>query len=138
MAKCKIGIVGVGVMASGTAALAICNAYPTVMYARTAESCEKGIKNVTDCLDDLMAHGLMTEGQRAKALTLLSTTTEYAGLAECSFVIESVPETIAHKSEVMRNLDQCPPVGAIIATVFPKLKDGTGFSARCFAICPVD
>ena len=40
--------------------------------------------------------------------------------------------------EVMRNLDQCPPVGAMIVTAFPKLKDGTGFSARCFAICPVD
>lgn len=40
--------------------------------------------------------------------------------------------------EVMRNLDQVPPVGSIIVTAFPKLKDGTGFSARCFAICPVE
>ena len=40
--------------------------------------------------------------------------------------------------EVMRNLDQCPPVGAMIVTAFPKLRDGVGFSARCFAICPVD
>lgn len=38
--------------------------------------------------------------------------------------------------EVMRNLDQCPPTGAIIICAFPKLKDGVGFSARCFAICP--
>lgn len=38
--------------------------------------------------------------------------------------------------EVMRNLDQCPPVGSIIICSFPKLKDGTGFPARCFAICP--
>lgn len=40
--------------------------------------------------------------------------------------------------EVMRNLDQCPPVGAMIVTAFPKLRDGVGFSARCFAICPND
>ena len=40
--------------------------------------------------------------------------------------------------EVMRNLDQVPPVGSIIVCAFPKLKDGTGFSARCFAICPND
>lgn len=38
--------------------------------------------------------------------------------------------------EVMRNLDQCPPTGAIIVCSFPKLKNGTGFPARCFAICP--
>ncbi|MDO4315936.1 MAG: cyclase family protein, partial [Oscillospiraceae bacterium] len=40
--------------------------------------------------------------------------------------------------EVMRNLDQLPPVGAMIVCAFPKLKDGVGFPARCFAICPVD
>jgi 3-hydroxyacyl-CoA dehydrogenase len=45
MEKCKVGIVGVGVMASGTAALTICNSHPTVMYARTAESCEKGVSS---------------------------------------------------------------------------------------------
>ena len=38
--------------------------------------------------------------------------------------------------EVMRNLDQLPPVGGMIICSFPKLKDGTGFPARCFAICP--
>ncbi len=40
--------------------------------------------------------------------------------------------------EVMRNLDQCPPVGGMIVCAFPKLKNGTGFPARCFAICPVE
>jgi len=40
--------------------------------------------------------------------------------------------------EIMRNLDQLPPVGAVIVCAFPKLKDGVGFSARCFAICPAD
>ena len=40
--------------------------------------------------------------------------------------------------EVMRNLDQVPPVGSIIVCSFPKLKDGVGFPARCFAVCPVD
>ena len=38
--------------------------------------------------------------------------------------------------EVMRNLDQCPPVGGIIVCSFPRLRDGVGFPARCFAIVP--
>lgn len=38
--------------------------------------------------------------------------------------------------EVMRNLDQVPAVGAIIVCSFPRLRDGVGFPARCFAICP--
>lgn len=40
--------------------------------------------------------------------------------------------------EVMRNLDKVPPVGAIIICAFPKIKDGTGSPARCFAIYPAD
>ncbi|MEW9123946.1 MAG: cyclase family protein [Thermotaleaceae bacterium] len=40
--------------------------------------------------------------------------------------------------EVMNNLDQVPPVGSIIFCTFPKVKNATGFPARCFAICPVE
>ena len=40
--------------------------------------------------------------------------------------------------EVMRNLDQLPPKGALIVCAFPLVKDGTGFPARCFAVCPKD
>lgn len=40
--------------------------------------------------------------------------------------------------EVMCNLDKVPPVGAIIFCTFPKVKNATGFPARCFAIYPVD
>lgn len=40
--------------------------------------------------------------------------------------------------EVMRNLDQVPATGSIIVCAFPRLKEGTGFSARCFAICPTE
>lgn len=36
--------------------------------------------------------------------------------------------------EFMRNLDLVPPVGAIIFVTFPKVKKGTGFPARVFAI----
>lgn len=38
--------------------------------------------------------------------------------------------------EMLINLDKCPPKGALIFCSFPKLKDGTGFPARCFALCP--
>ena len=38
--------------------------------------------------------------------------------------------------ELLKNLDKCPAVGALIFTTFPKVKNGAGFTARCFAICP--
>lgn len=38
--------------------------------------------------------------------------------------------------EMLVNLDQCPSTGSVIFCTFPILKSGTGFPARCFAICP--
>jgi kynurenine formamidase len=38
--------------------------------------------------------------------------------------------------EVMANLDQVPPKGALIVVAWPKVKDGLGFPARAFAILP--
>lgn len=36
--------------------------------------------------------------------------------------------------EVMTNLDQVPPTGAIIMCSWPRIKDGVGFPARCIAV----
>jgi kynurenine formamidase len=41
-----------------------------------------------------------------------------------------------YQIELLRNLDQVPPIGALIVCGFPKVVDGAGFTARCFAICP--
>lgn len=97
MPKCQVGVVGTGVMATGTATLLICNRYPAVLYGRTQESCERGLRSVRAALDDLIAAGVLQEAQRDKALTYLSATTAYEDLAGCQFVIESAAETIDTK-----------------------------------------
>jgi kynurenine formamidase len=38
--------------------------------------------------------------------------------------------------ELMANLDQVPPVGAIVFVAFPNVKDGVGFNSRVFAVAP--
>lgn len=38
--------------------------------------------------------------------------------------------------ELLKNLDQCPATGAIIFCTFPQVVGGSGFPARCFAVCP--
>lgn len=43
-----------------------------------------------------------------------------------------------YQIELMRNLDQVPPVGSVIFCGFPRGKDMTGFNARCIAVCPAD
>lgn len=41
-----------------------------------------------------------------------------------------------YQVEFLTNLDQVPESGALIVVTFPKPKDGSGFPARVFAICP--
>lgn len=38
--------------------------------------------------------------------------------------------------ELLVNLDLCPPTGALIFCTFPRVVGGSGFPARCFALCP--
>jgi kynurenine formamidase len=38
--------------------------------------------------------------------------------------------------ELLRNLDQVPATGALIFVTYPNIRDGVGFNARVFAICP--
>lgn len=40
--------------------------------------------------------------------------------------------------EVMRNLDQVPPVGSLIFVGVPKMKDGVGYPARALALVPAE
>ena len=117
MERCNVGVVGTGVMATGTAALLIGNGYPTVMYGRSEESCSRGMNAVTEILDDLIAHGCMSEGQKGKALSLLSVATDYAALSDCAFVIESAAETLETKQEVMAKLEAvCSPAAILTST----------------------
>jgi kynurenine formamidase len=45
-------------------------------------------------------------------------------------------KTNHYQIELLTNLDQVPESGALIVATFPKPKDGSGFPARVFAICP--
>lgn len=41
-----------------------------------------------------------------------------------------------YQIEVMNHLDELPATGAGIICTFPKARDGVGYPARVFAICP--
>lgn len=45
-------------------------------------------------------------------------------------------ESGRYQIELLCNLDQCPPTGSLIFCTFPKVRNGSGFPARCFALCP--
>ena len=117
MELCKVGVVGTGIMGTGTAALLICNRYPTSLLGRTQASCERGLASVRECLDDLIGAGVMTAAQKEQALGYLTVTASYEDLAPCAFVIESTAETLEAKREVLGRLEEvCSPETILTST----------------------
>ena len=41
-----------------------------------------------------------------------------------------------YQIEVMDHLDELPATGSVIFCTFPKVRDGVGYPARVFAVCP--
>lgn len=41
-----------------------------------------------------------------------------------------------YQIEVTDHLDELPATGVIIFCTFPKVRDGVGYPARVFAVCP--
>ena len=41
-----------------------------------------------------------------------------------------------YQMEVMDHLNELPATGAVIFCTFPKVRDGVGYPARVFAVCP--
>ena len=117
MEKCKVGVVGTGVMAAGTVVLLVCNRYPAIMFGRTEESCQRGIAAVEESMADMIDAGVLTPSQKEQALTYLTVTTRYEDLSPCAFIIESTAETLATKREVMAHLEAvCPPDTILTST----------------------
>lgn len=44
-------------------------------------------------------------------------------------------EKECYQVELMKNLDEIPPAGSLIFCGFPRVKDASGFTARCIAVC---
>ena len=63
----------------------------------------------------------------------------YAAIAAFLLTM-SLESYILHQNhyqiELLTNLDRVPEYGALVVVTFPKVKDGSGFPARVFAILP--
>ncbi len=59
------------------------------------------------------------------------------GAATIGYVCETyILKNDRFQIELLKNLDLCPATGSVIFCTFPNVKDGAGFTARCFAVCP--
>jgi 3-hydroxybutyryl-CoA dehydrogenase len=116
MAINTVGIVGAGIMGAGVAEVAAASGFDVVLRSRSREAAEATLRRVSASLERQVAKDKLQAADAAAILTRISPTTDFADLAECDLVIESVVENLGIKIAVFKELDQVTKPKAILAT----------------------
>jgi 3-hydroxyacyl-CoA dehydrogenase len=112
----KVAIIGSGLMGAGIAVCFLGAGFPTVLVDTSEEALAKGRKYVDNALNTLLKRGFLYEGMVKGLPALLSTTLNYADLADCDLIIEAVFERMDIKEKVFRELGRIAKPGAVLAT----------------------
>jgi len=100
-----IGIVGLGLLGRGVATSLIAHGFRTVAYNRSAHGRDTANQHVRDSLTDMVAHGKLTSREAEDNLRSLHVVDRMDALGTCDFIIESVVEDLAKKSELFDELE---------------------------------
>ena len=110
------GIIGAGTMGGG---IAICFAnagLPVVMIDSSREALERGIAGVDRTYASMVKRGRITAEDKAKRMSLITGSLDYADLKDADVVIEAVFEDMALKKQIFAQLDQVAKPGAVLAS----------------------
>jgi len=113
----RIAIVGAGAMGQGIAQDFATHGYDVSMYARTEEHLRHALGAIESNLSLLQQVGQTTpEDTRATLLHLHTTTILDTAVADADVVVEAVPEDMALKQRIFRDLDTACPGSTILAS----------------------
>ncbi|MCH2170229.1 3-hydroxyacyl-CoA dehydrogenase family protein [Myxococcota bacterium] len=119
MADLRIGVVGAGVMGSGIAQSLATAGYETIGYDVSEEAvsqANEAVRSGRYGFERAVARGKLSEEKAASALEHLSFTTDLDRAVAADLVVECVPEDLALKIRVFRDLDQRAPENTILAS----------------------
>ena len=112
----KVGIIGAGTMGGGIAMNFLSAGIPVTILEMQQEALDRGTATIANNYDNTAKKGRMKPEQVEQAMGNLSTSLDYADLADCDLVIEAVFENMDVKKEVFAKLDSVVKQGAILAS----------------------
>ncbi len=111
-----VGVVGAGTMGAGIAQIAAVAGHPTILIGTPPETLDAARAALAKALDILVTKGRLPASERAPTLARLVMSGAMAALAPARLVIEAVPEDMAIKHVVLRQIEAVVAPDAIIAS----------------------
>ena len=111
-----IGIIGTGTMGCGIAQVVALAGHEVIFQNRKQESVDRGLGRIRKSLDRLVAKEKLTATASAEALGRIRGVVPLEELKGCDRVIESAPEDLEIKLELLEKVDAILGDEAILAT----------------------
>lgn len=106
----KIGVLGAGQMGNGIAQVAAANGLSVQLVDISSAALEKGMATIASSCDRLIKKETLTQEQKSKILSLISSSTELKAFHDCDLVVEAIAENVDLKLKVFKELDTiCKP-----------------------------
>ena len=113
----KIVVIGAGTMGNGISHVFAQYGFKVNIVDVSADALKKAVSTIEKNLDRMIAKGKLTETDKLKTLSNISTfTTIEQGVNECGLVVEAATENIDLKCKIFRDLDAVCDVETILAT----------------------
>ncbi|MBS3782856.1 MAG: 3-hydroxyacyl-CoA dehydrogenase [Anaerolineae bacterium] len=112
----KAGVVGAGTMGGEIAQVITYAGLPVVMKDIDQEMLDRGMEQIRSIYQGRVDKGKMSAGDMESKIDLVTPTLSYDAFSDVDIVIEAVPEKMAIKKQVFRELEEACPEQTIFAS----------------------
>lgn len=112
----NIGVIGAGLMGRGIAHVAALGCFNVVLQDVSDDALKSAVSVIERNMQKGVDIGKLAQSDKDRAVQKISVTTDFAKMADCTLIIEAVPEDLKIKFSVLEKLDQICPPETILAT----------------------
>ncbi|MDE2081417.1 MAG: enoyl-CoA hydratase/isomerase family protein [Burkholderiales bacterium] len=112
----KVAVIGAGTMGGGISMNFLNAGIPVVLLEMKQEALDRGVATIRKNYEAQVKKGKLKQDKLDARMALLSTTLNYADIAQADMVIEAVFEEMGVKEKVFKTLDEVMKPGAILAS----------------------
>jgi 3-hydroxybutyryl-CoA dehydrogenase len=112
----RIGVIGAGLMGRGIAQVSAQSGLTVVVIDISDEALRTGLTAISASLDRLVKKDKLSAADKQATLARITTSTNYAELADVDLVVESATENPAIKFKILRQVESMVREDTVIAT----------------------